>query len=97
MEQTIDNILLKDYENIVLDWVLLPQVKYWNMCNTKILIEAEDIKRKNKVLQRDNISEEYFNKRDLSSIDYSKFEFDYILKNDYNPQTMKQVLENLFE
>ena len=97
MQETIDNILLKKDENIVLDWILLPQSKYWNVCNTKILVVSDDIQRKNKVLERDNISEGYFNKRDSASLDYSIFEFDYIFENDYTPQTMNKILENLFK
>jgi len=96
MKESIDNILSINKENIVLDWALLPQTIYWNKCDFKILVESDYDKRKDKVIERDNISEEYFNKRDSASVDYSEFEFDYILKNDYSIQTLKKILENLF-
>lgn len=41
------------------------------MCDSKILVKSDDMAKKNKVIERDNISEEYFNKRDSASIDYS--------------------------
>ncbi len=44
----------------------------------KILVKPDDIARKNKVMERNNIFEEYFNKRDSVSIDYSTVQFDYI-------------------
>lgn len=96
MKNRLDNILSRNEKYIILDWALLPQTSYWNKCDFKILVESDYNKRKDKVIERDNISEEYFNKRDSASVDYSKFEFDYILKNDYNLQTLEKTLENLF-
>ena len=43
------------------------------------------------------ISEEYFNKRDSASIDYSDVQFDYIFENDYQEQTMNRMLNRLSE
>ena len=43
-------------------------------------------------MERDNISEEYFDKRDSVSIDYTKIDFDYIFENDYKAQTMNKML-----
>ena len=96
MKESIDNILSMNKEYVVLDWALLPKTIYWNKCDFKILVESDYDKRKDKVIKRDNIPEEYFNKRDSASVDYSEFEFDYILKNDYSIQTLKEILENLF-
>lgn len=95
MQQTLDNILLQKNGMIVLEWILLPHSKYWNNCNSKILVTSNDIMRKDKVLQRDNISEEYFAKRDSASIDYYPYKFDYIFENDYQPQTMNRMIEKI--
>ena len=57
-----------------------------------ILDEDGNINR-NKVLERDNISEEYFKKRDLAAIDYEENEFDYIFENNYNEQEMKETID----
>ena len=76
---------------------MLPHSKYWKMCDSKILVTSDDIDRKNRVIERDNISEEYFNKRDSASIDYSTVQFDYIFENDYQEQTMNRMLNRLSE
>lgn len=78
----IDSIL-ETYENVILDWILLPHSHYWKMCDKKILIIADEQDRKEKVMVRDNISREYLEKRDSASISYDGFEFDEIIKNEY--------------
>ena len=96
MQENIDKILEKEKnENIILEWALLPISKYWDKCNTKILIKANDIQRKNRVIQRDNITEEYFLKRDSQSIDYTSYKFDYIFENNYKLETMKKIAKEL--
>ncbi len=95
MQQQLDYILSQDDDTIVLDWILLPHSRYWEMCDSKILVKSDDTARKNMVMERDNISEEYFNKRDSASIDYSTFQFDYIFENDYQAQTMTRMLNRL--
>ena len=98
MQQQLDTILsscTKDF--IILEWVLLPQSKYWNLSNIKILVDAPDSLRKAMVIERDHISEEYFDKRDSSSIDYSDFEFDYVFNNDYSKNSMNKMIETILE
>lgn len=97
MEKRIDNILLQNDKIIILDAILLPYIKYWDNCSLKILIQSNDTLRKNKVIQRDHISEEYFNKRDSSSIDYSSYNFDYVFKNDYNFNTIHKLIDEFLE
>lgn len=95
MKKTLDDILSQTDKTIILEWILLPHSKYWKMCDSRILVTSQDDVRKSKVLERDNISEEYFEKRDSASIDYSPFEFDYILENDYQSQTMNKMIERI--
>lgn len=78
----IDSIL-KSYKNVILDWILLPHSHYWEMCDKKILIVADEDRRKEKVMLRDNISKEYLDKRDSASISYDEFDFDEIIENMY--------------
>lgn len=90
----LDTILVNSNNNaIVLEWINLPTIKYWQNCDTKILVKADNIKRRNKVLERDNISEEYFEKRDSAAIEYEENEFDYIFENSYNEQEMKETID----
>lgn len=96
MQEILDEILEKENgEDIILEWALLPIGKYWNKCDVKILMKADDEERKNKVMQRDKISEEYFLKRDSGSIDYSPYEFDYIFENDYQLETMEKIVKTI--
>lgn len=97
MQKCLDNILSQHDETIILEYMLLPRTKYWEKCDSKIFVTANDEERKKKVIERDHISEEYFNKRESSGLDYSPFSFDYIFENDYTPQTMNQMLERLSE
>ena len=76
---------------IILDYALLPICDYWEKCDFKILVTADINQRKNVVLKRDNITPEYFDKRDASSVDYSSVTFDYIFKNDYTAETLNNA------
>ncbi len=93
--ETVDELLLQDNKYIILDAILLPHIKYWDMCTLKILIESDNSLRKNMVIKRDNISENYLDKRESSDVDYSSCNFDYIFKNNYNYQTMEQAINEL--
>ena len=77
------NYHLSKHENVVLDWILLPHTHYWNMCDKKILVVADEEERKRRVMARDNISAEYLNKRDSAGISYDDIEFDEIIENKY--------------
>ena len=91
------NLILKNCKDdfIILEWILLPGSSYWNQCHTKIFITANPIARKNKVIQRDHISEEYFEKRDSASFDYTDTVFDLIFENDYQLETIQHMIENI--
>lgn len=96
MQQVLDEILKQEPEILILEWALLPSVsKYWKQCDVKILIKADDKIRKDKVMKRDGITEEYFEKRDASSMDYSQFQFDSIFENDYQLETMEKIINQI--
>ena len=77
-EKLIDNEL-KLYENVVLDFILLPHTKYWNKCDRRILCKIPEDIRKERVLKRDNITEDYFQLRENNSIEYNEKEMDLII------------------
>jgi len=90
MKNEIDT-LLNSHSNVILDWILLPHTHYWKMCDTKILMVADEEDRKKRVMTRDNISVEYLNKRDSAGINYNDIEFDQIIyasKEEQNGQTI---------
>ena len=98
MQNILDEIIEKEEkETIILEWTLLPISKYWSNSYIKILMTAKDEERKQKVMQRDNISEEYFIKRDSGAIDYTPYQFDYIFENNYKLDTIKKIAETIIE
>ena len=97
MQEKIDEILEKKPELIILEWALLPISKYWEKCNIKILTTSEQDIRKQKVMERDKISKEYFEKRDSNSLDYTNLKFDYILNNNYKMETMENLIKEIGE
>ncbi len=94
MDKQLERLLNQKDATIVLDAILLPQTHYWDICDSKVLVLSDDTKRKEKVMERDHISEEYFAKRDANSIDYSSFYFDYVFFNDYQHETLKRMLSS---
>lgn len=96
MEQELDKILLQKQQYFIFDWALLPKVKFWDMCNMKILVTSDDTVRKERILERDHITPEYLEKREAATLDYSKLSFDYIFNNDYTKQSMDAFIEAIY-
>lgn len=95
MQKQLDLILSQGDEFIILDWMLLPKSQYWDKCNFKILVKSDDNMRRKRILKRDNISEEYFDKREASSFDYSNVIFDYIFENDYQEKNLMEAVNTI--
>ena len=83
MQIEIDKFLEENNDKIVvLDWLLLPLSKYFNMCNLKILLDIPYEVRKIRAMKRDNISSDAFDLREKASIDFDSKDFDYVVQND---------------
>lgn len=95
MENVIDNEILKNDKNIIIEGILLPKTKYWNNLDYRICVKADYSTRKQRVIDRDNISEEYFKKRESSNIEYNSIKFDYIYKSDETNETLEEVTNKL--
>jgi dephospho-CoA kinase len=67
---------------VILDWLLLPLTKFYNMCDMKILVELDYEERKKRAMLRDNITEEEFDLRESASIEYNKEDFDIVSGNE---------------
>ena len=67
---------------IILDYILLPLTKYFDKCNIKILLDIPYHIRKQRVLSRDNITEEQFDLRESAAIQYEVSDFDIVLENE---------------
>ncbi len=95
MQIEIDNFLniYKD-RIIILDWLLLPISKYFDMCNIKILLDISYEVRKQRAIKRDNISEEAFDLREKASIEFNESAFDYVLKTN-DKEIVKRLVKSL--
>lgn len=96
MQEKIDDIIRKENEFVILDWALLPITKYWDMCNIKILAISEEKERKKKIIERDKITSNYFEKRESQSLDYKDLKFDFMWENNYKENDIKQILNKIF-
>lgn len=82
MEKEIDEFMFQNKDKIIiLDYILLPLTKYLNMCDIKILLDIPYEIRRDRVIKRDNITEELFLLRESSSIEYNKKEFNIVINN----------------
>lgn len=97
MEHRLDDILLQKQQHFIFDWALLPKVKFWDMCDFKILVTSDDTIRKKRILERDHISEEYLEKRESATLDYSKLSFDFTFNNDYTKESMNGFVETIYK
>ena len=96
MQNQIDTFISK-HNIVILDYALLPLTKYYDMCDLKILITSDYSERYKRVSKRDNISKEKYDERDLNSVDYSRYKFDYVLKNDSNIDNLRKVIGDIYE
>ena len=94
MQRELDSIIASNKDKIIiLDWLLLPKTKYFDMCDIKVLLDVDYKIRKQRCLLRDNISEEAFDLRDNSSIEYDD-NFDFIIHDSNELDLERLVLKN---
>lgn len=90
MEQEIDKIINSNKDKvIILDYLLLPRTKYFEFSDLRILVDVSYEVRKQRVMLRDNITEEEFELREKNTIEYDKRKFEYVL-NDKNIEKIKR-------
>lgn len=92
MENIIDDFI-KENKNkiIILDWILMPKTKYFNVSNINILVQANFNSRMKRATLRDGIDESAFKEREQATLDFTRNNFDYIIENDDIKQTRKEV------
>lgn len=66
-----------EYDNFILDWVLLPGVEYWDRCNITYLCWADFQTRLARVNKRDWISKEELELRDTNAPNFAQFQYTY--------------------
>lgn len=97
MNGIIDSIINHTHSShIILEYALLPKMKYFDMCDIKILVNADETVRQNRIIKRDNISEEYFLLREKNSLNYYNSNFDIIIENNSNEAyDIKNIIEQI--
>lgn len=95
MQMEIDAFLEQHKDKIViLDWILLPLSKYFNMCDSRVLLDIPYEIRKQRAMKRDNITEEAFDLREKASIDFDESTFDFVLK-DNDEEIIRKLVKPL--
>ena len=92
VEQEISKI--SEMNNIaIVEWMFLPYLKVWQDCNTKILINTDEILRRNNAIKNNLITEKQFNECvSIAKLDYNKFDYDYIFENNYDEKSLENIL-----
>ena len=92
MQIEIDKFLIDNKDKIIiLDWILLPISKYFDICDIKILLDIPYEIRKERAIKRDNITKEEFDLREKASINYDTNIFDYVINNKDNDEIKRLV------
>lgn len=82
IKEKIQQIILNNQDKIIiLDWALLTATDFFNQCDIKILVQADKNIRKQRIIDRDKVNIEKFEKREKASYDYNKYNFDFIVDN----------------
>lgn len=95
MEQVIDEFILENNDSIIiLDWLLLPKTKFFQMCDLRILVDVDFETRLSRAIARDGITEEAFRLRDGASVDYNYNDFDVVVDNAFDENVRRLVLKH---
>lgn len=95
IDEFVDNKLSNINSNgIILDYALLPKMKYFKMANFKILVKAEKDIRLSRLAIRDKKEREYLELREENSLEFCETDYDFIID---NTSLSKQELEEQVE
>jgi dephospho-CoA kinase len=93
MQIEIDRFLSDNSDKIIiLDYLLLPITKYFDMCDYKILLDVPYEIRKKRAMERDNIASKDFDLRESSSINLNPKKFDCVLKDNNDIKRLVKLL-----
>ncbi len=95
MEEEIDKVINDNPKKIIiLDYILLPETKYFMESSIKILLNPPDEERKNRIIARDQISEEDYLLRNQARYDYNENDFDFIIYN-VSDRVIKRIINRI--
>lgn len=82
IKSQINNIiLLNKNKTVILDWALLAETDFFELCDIKILVQASKDLRAERVIKRDSVDINKFEAREKASYSYDNLDFDFVLEN----------------
>ena len=79
--------------NVVVEWILLPLTKFWNTPAYRVLVKGiSDEVRFAKIMARDGVDVEYLRNRENASVEYNECEFDQVVINDYEENSLENAV-----
>ena len=81
LEKELDQIISNTTKPVIIDWMMLPLTKFYDMCDLKILVVSDLNIRLERILKRDNINKEHFIARDKNALNYKKEDMDFVIDN----------------
>jgi len=81
LEKELDRLISSSSKPVIIDWMMLPLTKFYDMCDIKILVESNIDIRLERILKRDNIDRDHFLARDKNGLDYKKEEMNFVIDN----------------
>lgn len=95
MQDIIDNFIdINRDKIIILDWLLLPKTKFFDMCDKKVFFDIPYEIRKERAIKRDKITDAGFALRDSNAPAFDYDSFDIVLKNN-EQETIEGVIKLL--
>lgn len=96
MIKIIDKKLQKlSKKHVILDYALLPLMKYFKICDFLILVVANQNTRFQRAQKRENVTLEYFQARENTLPRFEDFEYDFVFENEKqnNPETILEKIK----
>jgi dephospho-CoA kinase len=97
MEEIIDKkIATSRAKFIILDYALLPEMKYFKMSDAVIFVCCDDQTRMERVMMRENVSKEYFLLRDSKITCYQNIKYDFLIENNFHSESdLSEKIKNI--
>ncbi len=82
VKSQINNIITSSKDKtVILDWALLAETEFFDLCDIKVLVKAGKELRAERVIKRDSVDISKFEARERASYSYDNLNFDFVLEN----------------
>ena len=86
------------HTNFIIDWNFLPDTPLKDECDITILMKCSENLRRERVKLRDNIDDDYFDKRNKAGLKYQDEDYDFVFVNESEnalEENIKKRLEGI--